>query len=63
MKKLRISLINNNLVGDKRLIKLSLMHNFIANFLKVLDIYKHFAGNGVNELGNLVQVRAMRACS
>ena len=34
------------------------MHNFIANFVKVLDIYKHFAGNRVNELGNLVQVRA-----
>ena len=39
------------------------MHNLIANFVKVLDIYKEFAGNRVNELGNLVQVRAMRACS
>ena len=39
------------------------MHNFIANFVNVLDIYKEFAGNRVNELGNLVPVRAMRACS
>ena len=53
MKKLRISLIISNLVGNKRLVKLSLMHNFIANFLKVLDIYKQFAGNRVNELGNI----------
>ena len=29
------------------------MHNFIANFVKFLDIYKHFAGNRVNELGNI----------
>ena len=63
MRKLRVSLIISKLVGGKRLIRLSLIHNFITNFVKVLDIYKEFAGNRVNELGNLVQVRTMRACS
>ena len=29
------------------------MHNFTANFVKVIDIYKEFAGNRVNELGNI----------
>ena len=53
MKKLRLWLIISNLVGDKQLIKLSLMHNHIANFVKVLDIIKDFAGNRVNELGNI----------
>ena len=53
MKKLRTSLIISNLVGDKRLVKRSFMHNFIANFLKVLDIYKQLAGNRVNELGKI----------
>ena len=64
MKKLCISLVISNLVVDKTLTAITtLMHNFIANFVKFLDIYKHFAGNRVNELGNLVQVRAVRACS
>lgn len=53
MKKLCISLIITNLVGDIKLEELSLMHNFIANFAKVLDIIKGFAGNRVNELGNI----------
>ena len=34
------------------------MHNFIAEFMKILDSYKQFAGKRVDELGNLVQVRA-----
>ena len=64
MKKLCISLIVSNLAVDETLTAITtLMHNFIANFVKVLDIYKEFAGNRVNELGNLVQVRALRACS
>ena len=29
------------------------MYNFIANFVKVLDIIKEFVGNRVNELGNI----------
>ena len=59
MKKMYISLIVSSLAIAKTLTAITtLMHNFIANFVKVLDIYKHFAGNRVNELGNLVQVRA-----
>ena len=48
-----ITLIISNLVGDKQSVKLSLMHNFIANFVKVLGIIKEFAGNCVNVLGNI----------
>ena len=53
MKKFHISLINRNLVGDKQLLGLSLIHNSIANLVKVLDISKEFARNRVNELGNI----------
>ena len=53
MKKLCISLVISNSAIDKTLTAITtLMHNFIANFAKILDIYKHFAGNGVNEVGN-----------
>ena len=45
-------------MGGEQLIKLSLMHNFIANFVKFHDIYKEFARNRVNELRNLVPARA-----
>ena len=31
------------------------MYNFIANFVKILGICKDFAGNRVNELGNVPQ--------
>ena len=59
MMKLCISLIVSNLTINKTLTAITtLMHNFIANFVKVLDLYKHSAGNRVNELGNLVPVRA-----
>lgn len=30
-----------------------LMHNFIANLVRILGICKDFAGNRVNELGNV----------
>ena len=30
-----------------------LMRNFIANFVRILEICKDFAGNRVNELGNV----------
>ena len=53
MKKFHISLIIGNLVGDKQLLGLSLIRNFIANLVKVLDIIKEFARNRVNELGNI----------
>ena len=54
MKKLCISLIISSLDVGKTLTAITtLMHNFIANFVKVLDFYKHFAGNRVNELGNI----------
>lgn len=29
------------------------MHNFIVKFGKILDIFKEFAGNRVNDLGNV----------
>ena len=59
MKKLCISLVISNLATAKTpTVITTLMHDSIANFIKILDIYKHFVGNRVNELGNLVQVRA-----
>ena len=54
MKKLCIPLVISNLATAKTLTAITtLMHNFIAIFVKVLDIYKEFAGNRVNELGNI----------
>ena len=54
MKKLRISLIFSKLVVNKPLITIiALMHNFIIKFGKILDIFKEFAGNRVNEFGNV----------
>lgn len=54
MKKLRILLIFSKLVVTKPLITIiALMHNFIVKFGKILDIFKKFAGNRVNELGNV----------
>jgi hypothetical protein len=29
------------------------MHNFVTNFAKILEISKQFAGNQVNEKGNV----------
>lgn len=54
MKKLHILLIFSKLVVAKPLITtITLMHNFIAKFEKILDIFKEFAGNRVNDLGNV----------
>lgn len=54
MKKLHISLIFSKLVVTKPLITIiAHMHNFIVKFGKILGIYKEFAGNRVNELGNV----------
>ena len=56
MKKLHISLIFSKLVVTKPLITIiTLMHNFIVKFGKILDIFKEFAGNRVNDLGNVPQ--------
>ena len=54
MRKLHISLGFSNLVVTKPLITIYLlMRNFIANFARILDICKNFAGNRVNALGNV----------
>ncbi len=54
MRKLHISLDFSNLVATKPLITIYLlMRNFIANFARILDICKNFAGNRVNALGNV----------
>ena len=54
MKKLCISQIFSKLGVNKLLISNTVhMHNFITKFVKILDIFKEFAGNRVNELGNI----------
>ena len=41
----------SKLMVDKQLIIIPVhMHNFITKFVKILDIFKEFAGNRVNEL-------------
>lgn len=54
MKKLRNLQIISKLVVIKLLRTIVLlMRNFIANFVRILGICKDFAGNRVNELGNV----------
>ena len=54
MKKLHKSQIISKLVVLKLLRTIALlMRNFIANFVRILGICKDFAGNRVNELGNV----------
>ena len=54
MKKLHISLIFSNLVVIKLLSTIIVdIHNFVTNFRKILEICKQFAGNQVNEKGNV----------
>ena len=54
MKKLHKSQIISKLVALKLLRTIALlMRNFIANFVRILGICKDFAGNRVNELGNV----------
>ena len=54
MKKLHISLIFSNLVVIKLLSTIIVdMRNFVTNFRKILEICKQFAGNQVNEKGNV----------
>lgn len=46
-------MIFSNLVATKPFITiLTFMHNFIAKFRKILDIFKEYAGNRVDENGN-----------
>lgn len=52
-KKLHISLIFSNLMMPKILNSNRRMHNFIVKFRKIHDICKKFAGNRVNEHGNV----------
>lgn len=54
-----MSLIFSKLVVSKLLISKSRMHNFYANFVKILDICKDFAKNKVNEKGNKVRCGAV----
>ena len=54
MKKFHNSQIISKLVVNKLLRTIALlMRNFIANFVRILGICKDFAGNRVNELGNV----------
>lgn len=54
MKELHNSQIISKLVVTKLLSTIALlMRNFIANFVRILGICKDFAGNRVNELGNV----------
>ena len=52
MKKLHISLDIGKLKG-KKITNILRMRNFIANFVRILGISKEFAGNRVNDLGNI----------
>ena len=54
MKKLRNVQIFSKLVVATPLTTICLpMRNFIVNFVRILGICKDFAGNRVNELGNI----------
>ncbi|MDD7462271.1 MAG: IS982 family transposase, partial [Prevotellaceae bacterium] len=54
MKKLYISLIFSNLVVFNQPSTIIIaMHNFITKFRKILEICKQYAGNQVNEKGNV----------
>lgn len=49
-----MSLIFSNLVVYKVLSTIIIyMRNFITNFYRILDVCKKFAGNLVNDLGNI----------
>ena len=54
LKKLHMSLIFSTLVVSNPLSTIIIdMHNFVAKFGKILEICKQFAGNRVNEKGNI----------
>ena len=51
--RLCIFLVFSNLIASKLLSSNRRMHNFIEKFTKINDICKKFAGNRVNEHGNV----------
>ena len=56
LKKLHMSIKFSNLVVAKLLsYKVTVMYNFVAKFGKILEICKQFAGNQVNEKGNVTR--------
>ena len=62
MKKLHNLQIVSELVVTKLLRTIALlMRNFIANFVRILGICKDFAGNRVNELGDVQEMCRRRA--
>ena len=62
MEKLHISLIFSKLEVTKPIVYIiTRMHNFIVKFGKILDIFKKFAGNRVNDLGNMPRVQVQLA--
>ena len=52
-KKLHMSLIFSNLVVSNIKFYYQTMCNLYAKFVKILEIFKHFSGNIVNEKGNV----------
>ena len=63
MGKLHNSQIISKLVATTPLTTISLlMRNFIANFVRILGICKDFAGNRVNELGNVPSLLSTGRC-
>ena len=52
-KNLHISQIFSNLVVEKTNTKISLMYNFIANFEKILDLWKIFHSNVILNNNNI----------
>ena len=63
MKKLHNSQIISKLVVIKLLSTIALlMRNFIANFVRILEICKDFAGNRVNEHGNVPSLLSTGRC-
>ena len=63
MKKLHISLIFSKLEVTKPIVYIiTRMHNFIVKFGKFLDIFKKFAGNRVNDLGNMPRAGSTGKC-
>ena len=55
LKKLHISLIFSNLAVKIKTTKITAMHNLYANFVKILEICKHFSQDLVNNKGNITR--------
>lgn len=48
-----MSLVFSNLVVKIKATKITAMHNLFANFVKILEVCKHFAQDFVNDKGNM----------